>query len=153
MGHAPIIAGDLSVRLELLKRAQEQRERANMAGLLGSADDKLFSTVMRGLSDSDEERGMARQREMIMLMQQRASGIVDRTAAEIFGVSPALSHFGQVKNSRKMFKQYSKEEFRNMSTAPVIKDIMTGSTKLTPEEINIRINEHVDELLKEKLYD
>ncbi len=57
------------------------------------------------------------------------------------------THFGQVKHFRKEFKKYSKEEFRDMSKEPVIKDILTGTHKMNAEEMKDRIQEHVDELV------
>ena len=46
------------------------------------------------------------------------------------------------------FKQYSKEEFKDMSKEPVIKDILTGTHKMSKIETTDRIKEHLDNLEK-----
>lgn len=58
------------------------------------------------------------------------------------GVNP-LTHLSQVKDFRKKFKEYSKAEFREISNQLVIKDILSGMTRLNAEEIKSRIQEHV----------
>jgi hypothetical protein len=54
-----------------------------------------------------------------------------------------LRHFGQVKKARERFKEYSKEDFRDISNEPVIKDILTGSCKISFDEKLERINEYL----------
>lgn len=58
------------------------------------------------------------------------------------GVAP--SHFGQVRQMRKKFKEVSKEEFRHLSKEPVVKHILMGATKLDKEQIAERIKEHIE---------
>lgn len=58
------------------------------------------------------------------------------------GGDPA-EHFGQVRYMRKQFKEYSKEDFRNLSKTPIIKDILTGSCSVPKEEIAARIKQHL----------
>jgi hypothetical protein len=53
------------------------------------------------------------------------------------------SHLGAVRDFRKSFKEYSKEEFREMGSKPVVKEILTGLTKLNKEEIVERIREYL----------
>lgn len=62
-----------------------------------------------------------------------------------------ISHFGQLRRIRKQFKEYSKEDFRNMSKEPMIKDILTGSHKVSEEEKQDRIKEHVDRIINEEV--
>lgn len=72
--------------------------------------------------------------------------ILDTTEAPVMGVYPGGSpsqHLGQVKQMRKRFKEYSKVEFREISNRPVIKDILSGMTKLNSDEIKGRIAEHL----------
>lgn len=59
---------------------------------------------------------------------------------------PSHAHFGMVRELRKQFKKYSKEEFRELSKEPVVKAILTGSAKLSTEEIAERIKEHLDNI-------
>jgi hypothetical protein len=74
--------------------------------------------------------------------------LANQAAAQAqWGESPAITAFGQLRRIRKRFKEYSKEEFRNMSKEPVIKDILSGSHKLTEEEKQERIKEHLDNIL------
>jgi len=54
-----------------------------------------------------------------------------------------MSHLGTVKEFRKKFKEYSKAEFREMGKSPVIKEILSGMTKLNKEQIKERIEEHL----------
>ena len=61
------------------------------------------------------------------------------------GSTPGMSHFGTVRDFRKKFNQFSKEEFRNISNEPMIKDILSGMTKLNKEQIMLRIKEHLEE--------
>lgn len=64
------------------------------------------------------------------------------------GVYPSGSpsdHFGIVKSFRKEFKRYSKNEFRSLSKTPMIKDILSGMTKLNKDQIIDRVKEHLDE--------
>ena len=79
--------------------------------------------------------------------QQR---LIERDILRLTGMNfmggPPREHFRMVRTLRKKFKDYSKEEFRNMSRTPVIKDILSGSHKLTTEEIGNRIKEHLDTL-------
>lgn len=54
-----------------------------------------------------------------------------------------LGHYQQVKEFRKEFKELSKEDFRNMSSDPKVKEIMNGKIQLTFEEKKERIKEHL----------
>ena len=45
------------------------------------------------------------------------------------------------------YKTYSSEKFNNMTSEPVIKDILPGSYKLNKEEAKNRIREHVEALV------
>lgn len=56
---------------------------------------------------------------------------------------PGMPHFGTVKEFRNRFKEYTKAEFRGMGSKPVIKEILSGMTKLNKEEIKERIAEHL----------
>ncbi len=58
---------------------------------------------------------------------------------------PGHSHFGAVRNFRKEFNKFSKEEFRNISNEPMIKDILSGMTKLNEQQIIARIREHIED--------
>lgn len=58
--------------------------------------------------------------------------------------TPGMNHFGTVKDFRKKFSQYSKEEFRKMGNKPVVKEILLGMTKLNKEEIQNRIAQHIN---------
>jgi len=89
------------------------------------------------------------------------SSIVDQYTEQIIenimGTSLALhpdflniSHNGQVKYFRKNFKEYSKEEFRDMSNDPMVKEILQGSVKLSKEQIVDRIKEHLDNMNNNK---
>lgn len=53
------------------------------------------------------------------------------------------SHFGQVKSFREEFKEYSKEDFRSISKDPVVKDIMSGLSKIGIEEAKERIKAYL----------
>ncbi len=68
-------------------------------------------------------------------------------AASLFsqGVSDnsGMSYLGSVRVFRREFKEYSKAEFREISNKPVIKDILSGMTKLNKEEIKDRIAEYL----------
>lgn len=66
-------------------------------------------------------------------------------AGAAMGVNPNLgmSHLGVVREFRRKFKEYSKVEFREVGSSPVIKDILSGMTKLNKEEIKDRIAEHL----------
>jgi hypothetical protein len=55
----------------------------------------------------------------------------------------SINHFGQVKQMRKEFKKFSKEEFRDLSKEPVIKDILSGMSKIGLDEAKERIKEHL----------
>lgn len=57
--------------------------------------------------------------------------------------TPGMPHFGTVKEFRKRFKEYTKAEFREMGSKPVIKEILSCMTKLNKEEIKDRIVEHL----------
>lgn len=57
--------------------------------------------------------------------------------------TPGTSHLGTVKEFRKRFKEYSKADFREMGNKPVVKDILSGMTKLNKDEIKERIAEHL----------
>ena len=57
-----------------------------------------------------------------------------------------LNHLGQVKTFRNEFSDLSKEEFRNLSKEPMIKDIMISAHKIGKEEAVKRIKEHLDNL-------
>lgn len=59
------------------------------------------------------------------------------------GTIGGLGHQGQVQNIRKKFKELSKEEFRNLSNKPIVKEIMPAALKLSKEEILERIKEHI----------
>lgn len=59
--------------------------------------------------------------------------------------TPGMSHFGTVKQFRKEFSKFSKEEFRDVSKEPMIKDILSGMTKLNKEQIIRRIKEHLED--------
>jgi hypothetical protein len=56
------------------------------------------------------------------------------------------SHLGAVKEFRKNFKQYTKEEFRHISNTPIVKNILMGMTELNKDQIKDRIKEHLDNL-------
>lgn len=55
------------------------------------------------------------------------------------------SHFGTVKKFRNKFSTYSKEDFRKMGKDPLVKDILSGMTKLNQDQIMDRIKEHLSE--------
>lgn len=57
--------------------------------------------------------------------------------------TPDMSHLGTVKEFRRKFKEYTKEEFRSMGKSPVVKEILSGMTKLNKEQIKDRIAEHL----------
>lgn len=63
------------------------------------------------------------------------------------GVYPggsAVEHFTMVKDFRKEFKKYTKAEFREISNKPVIKEILSGMTKLNKDQIKERIAQHLE---------
>lgn len=62
----------------------------------------------------------------------------------IMGGTP-VEHFGMVRDIRKKFTQYTKEEFRHLSNKPVIKNIVMGMTKLNKDQIAERIKEHLED--------
>lgn len=55
-------------------------------------------------------------------------------------------HYSAVKKFRREFKQYTKTEFRELSNKPMIKDILSGMTKLNQDQIKDRIKEHLDQI-------
>jgi hypothetical protein len=74
---------------------------------------------------------------------------LQQSYADILGGSMGglpLDHYGHVKKFRKEFKQYTKAEFREMSNKPVVKEILSGLTKLNGDEIAERIKEHLKEI-------
>lgn len=60
------------------------------------------------------------------------------------GTQLGHGHLGQVRTVRKAFTEYSKEEFRELGKDLMVKHILTGSVKLTKEQILERIKEHVN---------
>lgn len=61
----------------------------------------------------------------------------------LMGNQPGMLHIETIREFRKRFKEHSKAEFREMGNKPVIKDILSGMTKLNKEEIKSRIAEHL----------
>lgn len=55
------------------------------------------------------------------------------------------THLGSVKYFRKKFKEYSKEEFREMSEKPVIKEILAGLAKVPKEDVAERIRLYLED--------
>lgn len=56
------------------------------------------------------------------------------------------SHREQVKYMRQRFKNYSKEEFREMSKEPVVKEILAGMCTIPKEDIADRIEAHIKQI-------
>ena len=52
-------------------------------------------------------------------------------------------HLGMVREARKKFKEYTKAEFRNISHEPMVKEILSGLTRLNRDQILDRIKEHI----------
>ncbi len=57
-----------------------------------------------------------------------------------------VGHFGQVKYFRKKFKEYSKEEFRELSDEPLVKEMLAGMAKVPMEDVAERIKTHLDNM-------
>lgn len=122
---------------------------ANLAWNLSSDLSALAtSSAMQQRLMLEEQEWRLRQQE-----QRRMRELANMANIQnVFGRTLAMDgtssneHLGMVKELRKKFKQYSKEEFRNMSKAPIIKDILAGSHKLSKTEIGDRIEEHLKDL-------
>lgn len=91
--------------------------------------------IFNKISTFTAQQVSSRQLELL-LMSQLGAGM---------GSTPGMSHFGTVKQFRKEFSKFSKEEFRNVSKEPMIKDILSGMTKLNKEQIIKRIKEHLED--------
>lgn len=92
--------------------------------------------------------------ERLLAAQHRAINPVfggrDRYERSLLGVDmgssnfvTSVSHMTAVREMREEFLDYTKEEFRELSHEPVIKDIMIGSHKLTKEQAAERIKAHL----------
>ena len=63
---------------------------------------------------------------------------------------PMSEHIGLVRDFRRKFKEYTKEEFRDLSNKPMIKDILKGGvTKLNEQQIIERVKETLEGLKRD----
>lgn len=115
---------------------------------------------MRGIGIAESARINKDERYLQSLQAQAQNSYADMlniarsaleqgTAGGIMGVNPSsgMSHLGLVREFRRKFKEYSKAEFREVGSKPVIKDILSGMTKLNKEDIKDRIAEHFGDSL------
>jgi len=55
------------------------------------------------------------------------------------------SHFGTVRTFRKKFKSYSKEDFRNLSKKPLVKEMLVALEKVPAEDVAERVKAHLED--------
>lgn len=67
---------------------------------------------------------------------------------QLMGISSPLngSHFSQVRYMREKFKEYSEEEFRKLSSDPMVKELLSGMAEVPKEEIAIRIKTYMEQM-------
>lgn len=99
---------------------------------------------MASLSDWYYQQTLAQQQasSFNQLFGNQLGQLMGTAGSGLQAIAP--THFGQVRQMRKQFKQLSKEDFRKLSKEQYVKDILSGSHKLTAEEISSRIKENLE---------